>query len=261
MKSTFGLAIALAFAMTLSPALVNAAPQADHSASNELGQAVSQEGQLFVGGARQIAQPFIVVGRTTVEGVSFVMLKTAQGVAWVAEESVVGLQYAVQGAKFVAIKTAQGIKWVAVQAIKAGEIVFDAVIDLGELVIDDTVYVLIKLEDGVAFVAKEAAKAGKAVLKGVQYVAQKTADGIVWVTTNTLSAIKAGAAWTRDTLICANIRQKLSGAMLTPGSGVPQDMVEYFSNFAGNPQASAKLRRLAAAALAASNAFNAAYAK
>ncbi|MBI3893752.1 MAG: hypothetical protein HY303_19710 [Candidatus Wallbacteria bacterium] len=257
MRRIFGLLAILAFALTLSPALVMAGP--DHSASSAIGEAANQEGHAFVQGVKKIAVPFIVVGKTVVEGVSFVILKTDQGLVWVAEEAVVGLQYVVKGAKFVVIKTAQGIRWVAVQAIKAGEIIFDAVVDLAELVIDDVTFVLIKLEDGVAFVAREAIKAGKVVLKGVEYVIQETADGIVWVTKATWNAIKVGAAWTRDKIVAVNIRQRLSGALLAGNVG--QDSLDYFQSLASNAGASAGTRRLAGAALAASQSFNAAYAK
>lgn len=257
MRRIIGLMAILAFALTLSPALVMA--EHDHSASNALGEAASQEGREFVQGAKKIAVPFIVVGKTVVDGVSFVVFKTAEGLVWIAEETVVGLQYVVKGAKFVVIKTAQGVRWVAVQALKAGEIIFDAVVDLAELVIEDVVYVLVKLEEGVAFVARQAIKAGKIVLKGVEYVIQETAEGIIWVSKATWNAIKAGASWTRDKVIAANIRQRLSGALLAGGAS--QDTLNYFNSLNTNAGASAGTRRLAGAALAACQAFNAAYAK
>ncbi|MBI4871901.1 MAG: hypothetical protein HY814_10100 [Candidatus Riflebacteria bacterium] len=255
MKNLVLLAImALVLAWTPMPVLA-----VDHSASNQIGEAANQEGQAFITGAKKIAEVFIFVGKTTIEGVNFIILKGVQGVVYIAEDAVIGAQYLVKGAKFVIVKTAQGVRWVAVQAIKAGEIIFDAVVDLAELVIEDVAYVLIKLEDGVTFVARQAIKAGKVIIKGIEYVAHETAEGIIWVSKATWGAIKAGAAWTRDKIVAANIRQRLSGALLAGGAG--PDTVSYFQNLSTNAAASPGTRRLAGAALAACLAFNTAYAK
>ena len=156
------------------------------------------------------------------------------------------------------IKTAQGIRWVAVEALKAGEIVFDAVLDVAELVIDDAVFVLIKLEDGVAFVTKEAIKAGQVVLKGVKYVVRKTADGVVWLTEHTWNAIKAGANFAREKYIVADIRTRLSSDLLA-GSGAPSMDMTFFQNVSSDDHNSAGLRKLASASYAACKAFRESY--
>jgi len=232
--------------------------QVDHSVSTAVGSAADVAGHEFVQGAREIAKPFIVVGRTVLDGAAFVILKGEQGVIYVAEDVVVGAKYLVQGAKFVIIKTAQGIRWVAVEALKAGEIMFDAVLDVAELVIDDTVFVLIKLEDGMAFVVKEVAKAGQVVIKGVKYVVRKTADGVVWVTEQTWNAIKAGAAWTREKYLVADIRTRLSSDLAT-GSGAPSIDMEFFQNIGADQRNTAGLRKLANASYAACKAFRETY--
>ena len=257
MRKTFVLLAILSLVLALGPAPVLAG--ADHSASAAAGEAAAQEGREFVAGAKQIAQPFIVVGKTVIAGANFVILKGTQGVVYIAEEAVLGLQYVAEGAKFVIIKTAQGVRWVAVKAIQAGELVFDAVVDTAILVIDGVEFVLVKLEDGVTFVARQAIKAGKLVIKGAKFVLHETAEGFIWVTETTWNAIKTGAAWTRDRVIAVNIRQRLSGALLAGQAG--PDAMHYFESLSTNAQASPGTRRLAGAALAACQAFNAAYAK
>jgi len=245
------LAIAVAFT---APAMA----QVDHSTSTAVGADADIAGHEFVEGAKEIAKPFIVVGRTVLDGAAFVILKGEQGIIYVSEDVAVGLNYLVKGAKFVIIKTAQGVRWVAVQAILAGEIIFDAVLDLAELVVDDVTLVLIKLEDGVAFVAKEIAKAGKVVLKGITYVVRKTADGIVWLTDKTWNAIKAGAKWTREAFISTDIRTRLSSDLLVGAGSNSLDM-EFFQNVAADNDNSARLKKLAGAAYAACKAFTQTY--
>ncbi len=258
MRSFIAVLAILALTLTVSPSLVLAAgPAHDHTASGALGEAASQEGAAFVEGAKKIAKPFIVVGKTVVDGTQFVIFKTAQGVVWIAEEAVVGLKYVAKGAKFVIVKTAEGVRWVAVQAIKAGEIIFDAVVDLATLVIEDVVYVLVKLEEGVVFVAKKAVEAGKVVVNGIEYVAHKTIDGVVWVSRKTWDGIKAGASWTRNKIIATNIRQRLAGALAIGQVG--DSTMSYFEKISINSGASASTRRLARASLAACKAFNAEY--
>jgi len=256
----------LAFAVALA---APASAQVDHSTSTAVGAAADVAGHEFVDGAKQIVKPFIVVGRTVLDGAAFVILRTEQGVIYVAEDAFVVLKdaaeaakyaakYIVKGAKFVVVKTAQGVRWVAVEALKAGEIIFDAVLDLAELVVDDVTFVLIKLEDGMAFVVKEAVKAGQVVIKGVKYVVRKTADGIVWLTENTWNAIKAGANWTREKYIVADIRTRLSSDLLA-GSGAPSFDMEFFQNVASDQHNSSGLRKLANASYAACKAFRETY--
>jgi hypothetical protein len=256
MRKFIGLLMILSFTLALSgPTLA----QPDHGVSDALGAEAALAGQSFVKGARKIAVPFIVVGKTVIDGAAFVILKGEQGIIYVTEEVVFGLEYVVKGAKFVIIKTAQGIRWVAVEALKAAEIIFTAVLDVAELVIEDVVYVLIKLEDGVAFVAKKLVQAGRLVIKGVKYIVQKTADGIVWVTEQTWNAIRKGAAFAREKYIVVDIRARLStGLMAGPGCH-PADL-EFFQNVSIDQNNSVGLRKLAGAAYAAAKAFTETYA-
>lgn len=259
MFKNLSLVAVLAMSLISSAVPAVAGSNHDHSASGVVGEAALQSGRDFVAGAKKVAEPFIVLGKTVVDGTTFVMLKGAQGVIYVAEEAVVGLKYLAKGAKFIIVKTAQGIRWVAVEALKAVEIVFDAVIDVAELVIDDVVYVLVKVEEGVVFVAKKALAAGKVIIKGVKYVAKETVEGIVWVSEQTWNAIKAGATFARDKVVATNIRTRLSSAMAT--GAVSENTIAYFSNMAANTSASESTRKLAAAALAACQAFNGVYNK
>ncbi|MBI4861602.1 MAG: hypothetical protein HY815_15270 [Candidatus Riflebacteria bacterium] len=247
-------ALVLVLSLSFAPAMA----QVDHGLSNQVGQAANQAGAAFVVGAKKIAEPFIVVGKTVVDGVSFVMLKTAQGIIYIAEDCVVGLKYVVKGAKFIIIKTADGVRWVAIEAIKAGEIVFNAVLDLAELVIEDTIYVLVKLEQGVIFVAKEVIKAGKIVINGVKYAVEVTVDGIVRISEATWNIIKKSAAWTREKWVTADIRTRLSSGLVA-GAGVCQRDMNFFAHMAGCSHNSADLRKLAAASYAACKAFRDTY--
>jgi len=164
----------------------------------------------------------------------------------------------VKGAKYIYIKTAQGLRWVAVEALKAGQIVFDAVLDVAELVVEDTVFVLIKVEEGVTFVAKELVKAGKVVIKGVKLVLHETAEGFVWLAETTWNGIKAGANWTREKWLTADIRTRLNSDHLA-GCGAPDFDIEFFKNVAADDHNSPRLRKLARAALDASVAFTNTY--
>lgn len=259
MRKLIGLASIFAITMAVT-APVFAAP--DHSLSQEVGAAASEAGQGFVAGAKKIAVPFIVVGKTVIDGVSFVILKGTEGIIYVAEETVYAAKetakFIVKGAKFVFIKTAQGLRWVAVEALKAGEIIFDAVLDVAELIIEDTLYVLIKLEEGVTFVAKKVVQAGVVVVKGVKLVLRKTADGFVWLAETTWSGIKAGAKWTREKWLTADIRTRLHSDLLL-GCGAGSVDLSFFRNVSADEKNSPNLRKLAKAALHANTAFTATY--
>lgn len=229
----------------------------NHDLSNAAGEAAQVAGEGFVAGAKKIAVPFIVVGRTIVDGTAFVLLKGTEGVIWVAEETVYGLKYVANGAKFVLIQTAKGIRWVAVEALKAGAIILEAALEVTELVIEDVAYVLIKVEEGFVFVAKKAVQAGRAVIRGVVYVAEKTAEGIIFVAEATHNAIKNGLRWAADKAIAVKIRTKLAGSLLA--GGVQADTMTYFQGLSINAEASPHLRKLSTAAYNACAAFNAAY--
>lgn len=254
MRKIISLFTVLAFALVLT-SVSFAAP--DHSLSTEVGAAASQAGEGFVLGAKKIAVPFIVVGRTVVDGVAFVLLKGAEGVIWVEETAVYGLKYVAQGAKFVIIQTAKGVRWVAVEALKAGAIILEAALEVTELIVEDVAFVLIKVEEGFVFVAKKAVQAGKAVINGVVYIAEKTAEGIIFVAESTANAIKKGLRWAADKAIAVKMRAKLAGSLLAGGVG--SDTMTYFQGMAVNADASAHLRKLSQASYNACAAFNAAY--
>ena len=254
MRKIISLFTVLAFAMAVASASF-AAP--DHSLSDNAGAAAADAGAGFVSGAKKIAVPFIVVGTTVVDGVSFVLLKGEQGLIYVGEDVVYGLKYVAQGAKFVLIQTAKGVRWVAVQALIAGEIILEAALEVTELVIEDTVLVLIKVEEGFVFVAKKAVEAGKVVIRGINYIAEKTADGIIFVAEKTEAAIKKGLNWAADKIIAIKIRAKLSGALLA--GGVQSQTISDFQTTSINANASPHLRKLALAAYNCSVAFNAQY--
>lgn len=254
MRKIISLFTVLAFALVLT-SVSFAAP--DHSLSDAVGQAGNAAGEGFILGAKKIAVPFIVVGRTIVDGTKFVLLKGSEGVIWVAEETVYGLQYVAEGAKFVIIQTAKGIRWVAVEALKAGAIILEAALEVTELIIEDVAYVLIKVEEGFVFVAKKAAQAGRAIVRGVVYVAEKTAEGIIFIAESTANAIKKGLRWAADKAIAVKMRTRLAGSLLAGGVG--SDTMTYFQGMSINADASAHVRKLSLASYNACAAFNAAY--
>jgi len=259
MRKFIGLMTILAYALVVTHPVL-AAP--DHSVSDDLGGAAAVAGKGFVEGAKKIAVPFIVVGTTVIDGVGFVILKGEQGLIYIAEDTVYAAKetakFLVKGAKYIYVKTAQGLRWVAVEALKAGQIVFDAVLDVAELVVEDTVFVLIKVEEGVTFVAKELVKAGQVVIKGVKLVLHETAEGFVWLAETTWNGIKAGAKWTREKWLTADIRTRLQSDHLA-GCGAPDFDLEFFKNVAADDHNSPRLRKLARAALDASVAFTSTY--
>lgn len=259
MQKFIGLATIFALSMAVT-APVFAGP--DHSLSDAVGAEAAVAGKGFIAGAKKIAVPFIVVGKTVIDGASFIILKGSEGIIYVAEETVYAAKetakFVVKGAKFVFIKTAQGLRWVAVEALKAGEIIFDAVVDVAEIVIEDTVYVLIKLEEGVTFVAKKVVQAGVVVVKGVKLVLRETAEGFVWLAETTWNGIKAGAKWTREKWLTADIRTRLHSDLLV-GCGAPASDITFFRNVSADEKNSFGLRKLAKAALDANTAFTATY--
>lgn len=254
MRKVISLFSILAFTLALS---VPCFAGPNHDISDAVGAAGNAAGAEFVVGAKKIANVFIVVGKTVVDGTAFVLLKGEQGVIWVAEETVYGLKYVAQGAKFVIIQTAKGIRWVALEALKAGEIILEAALEITELVIEDIAFVLIKVEEGFVFVAKKAIQAGKVVIRGVTYVAQKTAEGIIFVAEATANAIKKGLRWAADKAIAVKIRTKLANSLIAGGVG--PDTVSYFQQMSINADASAHLRKLSTAAYNAVVAFNTTY--
>jgi hypothetical protein len=254
MRKFISLFSILAFSLVLSSAAF-AGP--NHDASAAVGEAAAQAGSEALLGAKKIAKVFVVVGKTVVDGTAFVILSGAEGVVWIAEETVYGLKYVAKGAKFVIVQTAKGIRWVAVEALKAAEIVLEAALEVTELVIEDVVYVLIKVQEGFVFVAKQAIKAGKVVIRGVVYVAEKTMDGIVFVAEATANFIKKAAGWVADKTIAAKIRVKLASALIA--GGVNANTLSDFQTTSVNASASPHLRKLATAAYNACTAFNAQY--
>lgn len=250
---------ALALALGLA-GTANAAP--GHALSGEAGAAAAEAGKGFVAGARKIAEEFVIVGRTTIDGVTFLVLKGAQGIVYVAEDTAYAAgqmgRWLVKGAKLVYIHTAAGLRWVAVEALKAGEIVFDAVVDVATLVIEDTEYVLIQLENGVTFVARKLVAAGQVVVKGVRLVLRETAEGFVWLADAAWDGIKAGAVWAREKWLVADIRTRLDADHLV-GCGAPATDLAFFRNVAADERNSKGLRTLARAALDGSVAFTGTY--
>lgn len=229
----------------------------DHPVSTTVGAAADQAGANFLAGARRIARPLAVVGRTVVDGAAFVLLKGEQGVIWVAEEAIHGLRYVKEGARFVLIQTARGVRWLAVEALAAGEIILDAACEVTELVIEDLAFVLVKVEEGFVFVAKQAARCGRVIVRGAVHVARKTADGIVFVAEATANALQNGLRWAADKALVLKIRARLASALIS--GPVSADSLGYFQSLSESAEASAHLRLLARAAFNASEKFNAAY--
>lgn len=259
MRSLIGLMCALSLTLAVT-CPVFAGP--DHTVSQEVGAAAAEAGKGFVTGAKKIAVVLTVVGKTVIDGAAFVILRGEQGIIYVAEETMYAskelAKYVVKGAKFIYIKTAQGLRWVAVEALRAGEIIFDAVVEVAVLVIEDVEFVLIKLEQGVTFVARKAIEAGQVIVKGVKLVLRETADGLVWLAEASWNAIKAGAAWTREKALIADIRTILQVNFIA-GCGAGAGDIRFFRNLSADEKNSPELRRLARAALDANVAFTATY--
>lgn len=259
MRKLIGLVSLLSLALMAAPP-VAAAP--NHTVSEHVGAAAAEAGKGFLAGARKVAVVLTVAGRTTIDGIAFVILKGEQGIIYVAEESIYACKdvakYIVKGARFIYVKTAQGLRWVAVEALQAGEIVFEAVVDVAVLVIEDVEFVLIQLEQGVTFVARKALEAGRVIVKGVKLVLRDTVDGLVWLAESSWGAIKAGAAWTREKALIGDIRTILQANFLA-GCGAGAGDIRFFRNLAADEKNSPALRRLARAAHDANVAFTATY--
>jgi len=251
----------LAVVCVANPVAVMAAPAEapDHSTSADLGISANTAGIKFVAGAKLIAEPFIVVGTTIIEGAKFVALKTASGVVYVAEDAFYGLQWVAEGVKVIAIKTAQGIRFVALEAIRLGKVVFENVVDFAELVVENVAYVVVRVKEGVVIVAKDLVEAGKFVVNGITYIAQKTVDGVVWVAQNAANAVRVAANWTREMYVFADVRTRLSSSLAAGSGALPRDLA-FFQRVASDARNTSGLRKLAGAAFAACNAFNSAYA-
>ncbi len=226
-----------------------------HNAHEAAGAEAAKSGQAALDAAGKAIAPVIYAGKAIVNGVEFVILKTAQGTIMVAEAAVRGLEIAVEGAKFVALKTAEGVLWVAEKALEAGELLVDVAIETTKIVVDGVVYVAARLADGVVFVAEaamEAAKAtGELIVRGTKFVVRKTKQGIVFVAKGAMNAARAA----RRAAKVAELRTNLAGALAVGGVG--GRTMAYFQKAAGDRDAT--VARVAKACLAAGEAFNNVY--
>ncbi len=238
--------------------IVNAqdAPEPPPALSDEIGDAADEAGQ-YGDEAGQNAlhnagQAVIFAGKAVINGIEFVMLKTAQGTLLVLASTVKGIEFAIEGAKFVMVKTAEGIVWMAEQAVKAGQILVNTAVKTVEIIIDGVVYVAVKLAEGVVFIAKEALElakaAGELIIKGVKYVLKKTKAGLIWVANKTKMLARRAA-------LAAELRMNITAGLATGGVG--QRKIRYFRSRGEDKDP--VISRLAGACLIASEAFNTAY--
>ena len=215
----------------------------------EVGQAGDAAGQSALHNA---GQAVIYAGKAIVNGVEFVILKTAQGTMMVLATTVKGVELAIEGAKFVMIKTAEGIIWVAEQMILAGEIIVDVVCDAICLVIDGVEYVVVKLAEGITFVAKKAwelaIETGELIVKGVKYILKKTEAGIIWVANKTKMLA-------RRATLATELRMNITSGLAFGGVG--ERKIRYFNMRSADKDP--VIARLGKACLIASEAFNEAY--
>jgi hypothetical protein len=220
-----------------------------HEDADVVGEMGNEAGHEFLHNA---GQALVFAGKAVINGVEFVILKTAQGTILVAAATVRGLELAYAGAKFIAIKTKDGILWVCEKALIAGEILVDAVVETVEIIIDGVTYVAVKVAEGCVFVAKKtyelAVKTGELIVKGTKYVIKKTKDGIVWVA-------KTVALKTRRAALVAELRWNISGALA--GGGVADRTMDYFRKRSTDKDP--VIARLGAACLTAAEAFNGTY--
>lgn len=255
-KFIASMTVACVAGMTFAP-IVQAGDFADelHRDHERAGELAAESGRKALQNAGKALEPVIYAGKAIINGVEFVLLKTAEGTIMVMEATVRGIEFAVEGAKFLALKTKEGIIWVAEKAIQAGEILVDVFVDTVEFVVDGVIYVAARLEEGIVFVAKKtweaAKKAGELTVKGVKFVVKKTKQGIVWVGEQ---AAKLGRA-TRRAALVAELKTNLVGALSV--GGVSDRTVAYFNN--RSQDSDPVVARLAKACMAASEAFNAAY--
>lgn len=217
--------------------------------ADEVGEAGNAAGHAALHNA---GQAVIYAGTAIVNGVEFVILKTAQGTMMVLAASVKGIEMAVEGAKFVMLKTAEGIIWVAEQMIIAGEIIIDAAIDTMCIIIDGVEYVVVKLAEGITFVAKAvwelAVETGELIVKGVKYVIKKTKMGIIWVANQTKMLA-------RRATLATELRMNITSGLAMGGVG--QRKINYFMGRSTDKDP--VVAKLGKACLMASEAFNEAY--
>lgn len=218
-------------------------------AADEVGAAGNAAGQSALNNA---GQAVIYAGTAIVNGVEFVILKTAQGTMMVLAASVKGIEMAVEGAKFIMLKTAEGIIWVAEQMILAGEIIIDAAIEVVSIIIDGVEYVVVKLAEGITFVAKKvwelAVETGELIVKGIKYVIKKTKMGIIWVANKTKMLA-------RRATLATELRMNITSGLAFGGVG--QRKIRYFTGRSTDKDPT--IAKLAKACLIASEAFNQAY--
>jgi hypothetical protein len=228
-----------------------------HGASGLVGNAAHQAGEEFVKGLRQIAQPFVVVGRTVKNGVKYTILRGAQGIVFVSESLSYGLGKIAEGIEVIAIETAAGVRWVTVQAIKAGKLVIDEAVKTVQFVIDGVIYVAAQVGEKFVYVTQKAlelaVRTGRLVYDGVTYVYNKTVDGVIWVNEQIVGAFRATYLLARNTFVAYRIRRKLTTSLWF-GIGIKENM-EYFRQESTDPDADPATRRLAESALEAAEAY------
>ncbi|RKY67537.1 MAG: hypothetical protein DRQ24_12725 [Candidatus Latescibacterota bacterium] len=217
--------------------------------ASEVGAAGDEAGQSALHNA---GQAVIFMGKAIVNGVEFVILKSAQGTIMVLAASVKGMEMAVEGAKFVMLKTKEGVIWVAEQMIIAGEIIVNTACQVVSIIIDGIEYVVVKLAEGITFVAKKvwelAVETGELIVKGVKYVIRKTKQGIIWVANKTKMLA-------RRATLATEIRMNITSGLAMGGVG--QRKIRYFNRRSTDKDP--VIARLGKACLIASEAFNQAY--
>ncbi|RKY67536.1 MAG: hypothetical protein DRQ24_12720 [Candidatus Latescibacterota bacterium] len=237
--------------------IVNAQEAPTQTLSEELGELGDQVGVVAdslsgPSALHNAGQAVIFAGKAIVDGIEFVILKTAQGKIMVLAATVKGIEMAVEGAKFVMLKTKEGIIWIAEKMIVAGEIIVNTTCHVINIVIDDIEYVVVKLAEGITFVAKEtwelAIETGELIVKGVKYVIRKTQEGIIWVANKTKMLAR------RATLI-TEIKLNITAGLATGDVG--QRKIKYFTSRSTDKDP--VIARLGNACLIASEAFNQAY--
>jgi hypothetical protein len=253
-KKCIAVGVAFSFAGVLAAPALQAGSLADdlHNEHQQAADMAREAGREALDAARQAIAPVIYAGKAIINGVEFILLKTAEGTIMVTEAVVRGLEYAVEGAKFLALKTAEGIVWVAEKMVRAGEIVFDVISDAVEVIVDGVIYVAAKIEAGIVFVTKEAWKlakeTGKLVVKGVKFVAKQTKKGMIFIA----KGVKHAAMRARRGALIAELRTNLAGSLAAGRVG--DRTVTYFQRRAGDRDPI--VARLARACLAAAQAFN-----
>ena len=243
-------------AMIATPALqANDLADQMHADHQQAGAAAAEAGRDAIAAAKKAVEPVIYAGKAVINGVEFLLLKTAEGTIMVLEATVRGLEVAYEGAKFVALKTKEGVIWVAEKALQAGEFLLDVALETVEIVVDGVKYVALKVEQGVIFVAEKtyelAVKTGEIVVKGTKFVVRKTKQGAIWVAKQAVSAARA----TRRATLITELRMNLVGALSS--GGVSDRTMAYFTRRSEDKDAT--VAKLAKACLTACEAFNSTY--